>query len=384
MNERKQFILHPPKEDFSFCEDWTDASFGASAEDIAEGKALLQNGKVGCLLLAGGQGSRLGESVAKGKVPVSVIQNKSLFQIFFEQILYAGRYYGIKLPIAVMTSSLNHEETIAFLTEHNLFGLSEDQVYFFTQDDLPFCDEEGNSFSEDSPFPIKGPDGNGKALHRMYSSGVLNAFLKAGVEYVNVIQIDNPLADPFDAGFIGFHKRSGGEVSVIAVTKEFEGEKAGMLASDKGRCRVIEYTEKLDKSFSLLNTGLFCFDAAFINRIGKENANLPWHAAYKKIAQDTFAWKFEYFLFDVFTYANKVSVLVKPRAECFSPLKNATGDKSLETVQRDLLRRDRALYKVLTGKEPPNGKIELSFAFRYPTEKKPSVTNSGYMTPEDL
>ncbi|MES2199976.1 MAG: UTP--glucose-1-phosphate uridylyltransferase [Chlamydiota bacterium] len=388
--KQKQFILHPPKEDFSFCEDWTDATFFGSLEDKIAGEDLLKEGKVACLLLAGGQGSRLGEGIAKGRVEVSLLQNKSLFQIFFEKTLYAGLQCGRKLPIAIMTSSYNHEETVEFISSHNFFGLSQDQVYFFTQEDLPFCDKEGNWLSKTPDLNAKGPNGNGHALHRMYESGVLDSFSKMGVEHINVIQIDNPLADPFDATFLGFHYRKGSEISIIAVTRESQGEKAGVIASDQGMCRIVEYTETLNRPFSLLNTGLFCFSVDFIKQIAEKNVELPWHAAYKKIASGEFVWKFEYFLFDVFPYAKTISVLVKPRSECFSPLKNAVGDKSLETVRRDLLQKDQARYLALTGKEPSLQEIELSFAFYYPKPeeilhwKEAKWPDKAYITPEAL
>lgn len=387
---QKNFILHPPKEDFSFCEDWIDATFVGSLEDKICGETLLREGKVGCLLLAGGQGSRLGEGIAKGRVEVSVVQKKSLFQIFFEKTLYAGLQCGRKLPIAVMTSFYNHEETVEFLSSHDFFGLSPDQVYFFSQEDLPFCDENGDWILGESDVLMKGPDGNGRALHRMYESGVLDLFRKNGVEYINVIQVDNPLADPFDATFLGFHHRKGSEISVIAVTRASPNEKAGVIASDQGSCRIIEYTEKLDRTFSLLNTGLFCFSVDFISRIVEDGIELPWHGAYKKIASGKHVWKFEYFLFDVFPFAKNVSVLVKPRTECFSPLKNAVGDKSLETVKRDLLQKDRDLYFSLTGQEIALKEIELSFAFYYPklgevlAWKEASWPNKKYITPADL
>lgn len=387
---QKHFIQHLPKEDFSSCEDWTDATFLGSLEDKLCGEALLRDGKVACLLLAGGQGSRLGEGIAKGRVEVSILQKKSLFQIFFEKILYAGLQCGRKLQIAVMTSSYNHEETVEFLRSHNFFGLSQDQVHFFTQGDLPFCDEEGNWLSKDPDLSTKGPNGNGLALHHMQESGVLDLFYNKGIEHINVIQIDNPLADPFDATFLGFHFRKGSEISVIGVTRESEGEKAGVIASDRGSCRIIEYTEKLNGSFSLLNTGLFCFSMDFIQRVVKERVELPWHAAYKKQPSGHFVWKFEYFIFDLFPYAKRVSVLVKPRAECFSPLKNATGEKSLDTVRRDLLQKDRAMYRFLTGKEPPLEEIELSFDFYYPKEeeilrwKEGKWPDKGYITPKVL
>lgn len=361
---QKEWVLYHSQPQNASYEDWQDVSFSVTQEEIASGDRLLSEGKVACLLLAGGQGSRLGAPL-KGAVGVSVIQNKSLFQVFAEKTFYAGRKYGRKFPLVIMTSLQNHEETVSFFKNNNYFGLSEDQVFFFSQQELPFCDENGDWITDSQGEVLKGPDGNGRALHHLYQSGVLSQLQEKGVQHIQMLQIDNPLADPFDAGFIGFHHVREADISMISVTKESDQEKAGMLASDNGALRVVEYTEKQNQSFSYVNIGLYCFTASFIEKLGKENLFLPWHMAYKKVDGQKFGWKFEYFIFDVFVYAKKFAVLIQPRSECFSPLKNATGDKSLDSVQRDLLLKDRKKYEEITHKTPPE-KLELSFAFYYP------------------
>jgi len=361
---QKEWILHYSQPENGSYEDWKDVSFSVTEAEIASGDQILSEGKVACLLLAGGQGSRLGAPL-KGAVEVSVIQKKSLFQIFAEKTFYAGRKYGRQFPLVIMTSLQNYEETVFFFKKNNYFGLSEEQVYFFSQQELPFCDEQGEWITNGQGEVLKGPDGNGRALHELYESGVLSQLQKKGIEHIQMLQIDNPLADPFDPRFIGFHHSRQADISMISVTKESDQEKAGMLASDNGSLRVIEYTEKQNQSFSYVNIGLYCFTTAFVEKLGKENLFLPWHMAYKKVDGQKYGWKFEYFIFDVFVYAKKFAVLIEPRSECFSPLKNAIGDKSLNAVQRDLLLKDRKRYEQITHKIPPE-KLELSFAFYYP------------------
>src|ERR1700752_633644 len=45
------------------------------------GERALRNGEVAILMVAGGQGSRLGFEHSKGMFPISPVKNKSLFQI---------------------------------------------------------------------------------------------------------------------------------------------------------------------------------------------------------------------------------------------------------------------------------------------------------------
>ena len=48
------------------------------------------------------------------------------------------------------------------------------------------------------------------------------------------------------------------------------------------------------------------------------------------------AFKFEYFIFDLLPFAEKVEVLLYPRELCFCPLKNAEGENSPKTVEKAL------------------------------------------------
>ena len=77
----------------------------------ARGEELLRAGKVSCLTVAGGQGTRLGFNGPKGTYPIGPVSGKSLFQYFAESILRTGRKYGCKLTWYVMTSLLNREAT---------------------------------------------------------------------------------------------------------------------------------------------------------------------------------------------------------------------------------------------------------------------------------
>jgi len=366
--------------------DWTDVCKECSEEARLKGEDLLREGKVACLILAGGQGSRLGVTGPKGTFSVSALQKKSLFQILFEKILYAGIRAGRKLPVAVMTSSFNHKETVDFLSFHNFFGVSERQVYIFSQGNLPVFDTEGNPMFDGKGALIEAPDGNGRALHALYASGVLGTFKEAGIEYVNMVQVDNPLADPFDADLIGFHAGKGSDISMITVAKESESESAGFLVSKEGELRVVEYSEKKGGSFSFLNIGLYCFTVDFIEKIGRDNVALPLHTAHKKIDDTRFGSKSEYFIFDIFCYAKKIDVLLKERDECFSPLKNLEGKKGLEEVRDALIRKDQNRYFAITGKKT-DGVLELSQALYYPTKEdlisweEKHWPETGYVTP---
>ena len=317
----------------------------------------------GTIILAGGQGSRLGGSQPKGLVPITPIQGKSLLQLFCEKTRAASRQAGHSLPLAIMTSPLNHEEIDAFLKKHAYFGLSID---LFPQEMLPFLDDNGNWIVESGGKIAQGPDGNGHVFKRFVQSGLWEKWNARGILHINIVPIDNALADPFDKDFLSQHQNN--DVTIKAIRRDDPQENVGALCLKNGKIGVWEYTEISGetKNLSLANINLFCLSMSFAHRLAEKN--FPWHLARKK-HHNIPMWKFETFIFDMLDYAEKVGVVVSPRNAVYAPLKNAVGERSLTTVQSSLLARDRAVIEQLTGKRAPAHPFELSQAFHYPTSE---------------
>src|SRR5579884_2365262 len=103
----------------------------------AVGEEALRRGEVAALVVAGGQGSRLGFEHAKGMFPIGPISRKSLFQIHAEKVLALGRRYGKQLPFLIMTSPATDAETRSFFAERAYFGLPKEEVFFFCQGTMP-------------------------------------------------------------------------------------------------------------------------------------------------------------------------------------------------------------------------------------------------------
>ncbi|MGZ3809994.1 MAG: UTP--glucose-1-phosphate uridylyltransferase, partial [Bacteriovorax sp.] len=332
-----------------------------------------------CLLVAGGQGSRLSFEGPKGTFPVSLIQHKSLFQLFAERTLAAGIQVGRALCLAIMTSPQNHEETLKFFDDHERFGLTQDQLFFFQQEELPFLNDQGHLMLNESKI-AKGPNGNGSALTHFITSEIGRIWQQQGVEYINFILVDNPLADPFDAELIGFHARNDCDITVKCIAKEHPDEQVGVLVKTPEGTRIMEYSEmnmsdrearNTDGSlqYQCANISLFCFSLSFVNNAMK-SASLPWHLAYKAIHPNgPKGWKFETFIFDWMAYTQKIKALFYPRAQCFAPLKNISGKNSLEDVQQALLHYDHEILQTLCGQPVSTLPIELDPQFYYPTNE---------------
>lgn len=289
--------------------------YSGNARDYHQGEELIKQGKVGCLILAGGQGTRLKVEGPKGTVAVTP-SGKSLFQLFCQRA---------KGPLCIMTSPLNHLETVDFFEKHSFFGLDPSQLFFFQQDTLAFLDDKWQEIAE------QGPSGNGHALHHFFRAGLWQQWTRLGIEYLNIISVDNALADPFDPEAVGLASRTRVDALLKAVPRLAPDEKMGALTVQEGKLKVIEYFEisKDNSPSTLSSTGMFCISMPFIHYLVEEiKAEFPFHLARKKGV-----WKRERFLFDLLDFARSSAVLVCDREKVYCPLKNATGEHSLETVR---------------------------------------------------
>ncbi len=269
----------------------------------------LRQGRVGCVVLAGGQATRLG----LGPKALVVVDGKTLLQHVEEKVAAARKRYGARLPLAIMCSPFNREGIEA--------SLQLSDVTLFTQSTYPvFVD---GKLQLASPFHLaRAPSGNG-VLFQEFTPW-------EGIDYYTTILIDNPLADPFSLDLIGVHLSTGAEMSGIAIKPRSDEEKVGLFVELNGRPAVVEYSERGDVQSDLANTSLFCFSSAFSRRVPR----LPLHAV-----QRGGVTKYEHFIFDAMAYCKRFAVIELPRQACFAPLKNSTGDDSIETVQAALRAR---------------------------------------------
>lgn len=363
-------------------EPFTDFDFIGNSDDFEKGKKMISEGVLGCLIVAGGQGTRLGFNGPKGVIPISLVKHKSLFQLFAEKTLAAGKQAGRLLTLAIMTSPLNHEETVEFFQKNHFFGLNPNQVSFFSQGMLPFIDQKEKLFFDEAGLIAQGPDGNGSVLKKFYESGIWKHWQETGIRYVNFVLIDNPLADPYDAELLGYQERHGGDVTIKCTRRRDQNEKVGLLVKKEGKVHVVEYTEISETEriatnadhtlrHQCANLSLYCFSMDFIHRAAQEDAKMPLHAVLKNIKQgkEDRAWKFEKFIFDSLVFANGVRALLYPREDCFAPLKNFEGEDSISSVQQALWNADRKALSIITGKESPKHPLEISQEFYYPTSE---------------
>jgi UDP-N-acetylglucosamine/UDP-N-acetylgalactosamine diphosphorylase len=324
-------------------------------EATQAGQELLSQGKVGYLLVAGGQASRLGYEGPKGCFPIGPVTGRSLFEIFARRLHAVRKRYGVQTPWYVMTSEGNDAHTRAFFAQHHHFGLPADEIVFFSQAMLPALDSQGRILMASPSELFLAPNGHGGSLVALQTSGALRAAGERGVEVFSYFQVDNPLAPPADPLFLGLHALDGAQMSSKVVKKRDAWEKVGVLGKVDGKLSCIEYSDlpeqlRLETNehgelrYSAGNIALHVIERAFVERLVSGRLELPWHIAKKKIptidaqGQPTSVdgCKFETFVFDALALTERSTIVEVERRHEFSPVKNKDGDDSPATTRRDL------------------------------------------------
>jgi UDP-N-acetylglucosamine/UDP-N-acetylgalactosamine diphosphorylase len=373
------FIAHPSRDD-SQSVDWIKAK--------EMGEHALKMGNVAAFTVAGGQGTRLGYEGPKGTFPVSPVQELTLFEVFARKIAFAERNYGAPIYWFIMTSIVNHDETVAFFKKHDYFGLEHHRVQFFKQGMMPAVDFDGKLILEDKGRLVMTPDGHGGSLRALNRSGSIQLMEELGITVISYFQVDNPLVKCIDPEFIGFHLMHTSEMSSKMVPKTYPLEKVGMFCEQDEKILVIEYSdlpesyqemreESGDLKFLSGSIAIHILDVHFVKRLDSATSKvkMPFHKAVKKIPaldpstgsivkpESPNGVKFEMFVFDAIPFAGNPIVVETLRSEDFSPVKNAEGKDSPATARADQLKLFANWLKAVGVTVPVDAEGVPEFAF---------------------
>ena len=293
------------------------------------GEAALRAGQVAVVLVAGGQGTRLGFDGPKGTYSIGPVSGKSLFQIHAEKVLALDRRYETSIPLYIMTSPENDAATRAFFDEHRFFGLQPAQVRFFPQGMMPAVDKNTGRLLLAAPDQLAlSPNGHGGTLQALADQGHLTDMVRCGIKFLCYFQVDNPLVKVADPAYLGQHMDASAEMSLKVVRKAGPDEKVGVFVEVEGKPQVLEYTE-LPKELAERRTAdgrleiwagsiaIHLFDVEFLARLASTGRMLPYHRAIKKVPciddhgevvkpEAPNAIKFEMFIFDAIPLARRV------------------------------------------------------------------------------
>lgn len=323
------------------------------------GIEAIKNTKVAAVLLAGGQGTRLGFDKPKGMYNIGVSRELYIFECLISNLMEVVKKTGTWIPLYIMTSEKNNADTVEFFEKMGYFGYNSEFVRFFIQDMAPSVDYEGKIYMEDKGTISLSPNGNGGWFSSLVRAGIMDDIRAKGVEWLNVFGVDNVLQRIADPMFIGAVIESGMQSGSKVVSKAAPDERVGVICLEDGKPSIVEYYEmdeemrtltdengNLAYRFGVILNYLFNVDKL----VEINNQKLSVHIVEKKIPyinengekvnpEKPNGYKFEKLILDMIHMLDSGLPYEVVRNQEFAPVKNATGVDSAESA-RELLREN--------------------------------------------
>lgn len=321
------------------------------------GLEAIRAGKVGAVMLAGGQGSRLGFEKPKGTFNIGLTRELYIFECLIGNLLEVTNAAGAFVPLFIMTSAENDSDTREFFEQHNYFGYDSSYVWFFVQEQFPATDTDGRLLLAGPGKIATAPNGNGGWYASMEKNGMLDVIRERGIEWLNVFAMDNVLQRIADPCFVGAVIASGMASGAKVVAKTAPDEKVGVICLEDGRPSIVEYYEMTDEMRSRrepdgtlsYNYGVILNYLFRVDKLDETlHVRLPLHKALKKlrymtedgqmiVPEEPNAFKFETLALDMVKLQENCLAYEVDRSREFAPIKNKTGVDSVDTA-RALLR----------------------------------------------
>ena len=324
-----------------------------------KGAEAIRAGKVGAVLLAGGQGTRLGFDKAKGMYNIGVTKDTYIFQRLIENLKDVTEPLKARVPLYIMTSDINHADTVAFFKEHDYFGYPAEDVTFYMQDMAPATDFDGQLLMTDREHLVLSPNGNGGWYSSMKRQGLGRDLEERGVEYLNVFAVDNVLQRIADPVFVGATIEGDYACGAKVVGKNDPRERVGVLCYEDGHPSIVEYYELTEEMvYQREEDGTLSYNyGVILNYLFKirdlddiMDKKLMVHVVEKKVPymddrgqtikpEVPNGYKFEILVLDMISLLPTCLPFEVDREKEFAPIKNPTGVDSVESA-RALLKKN--------------------------------------------
>jgi UDP-N-acetylglucosamine/UDP-N-acetylgalactosamine diphosphorylase len=217
------------------------------------GLKKIYQGKVALLMLAGGQGSRLGLEKPKGMYNIKMPSNKSLFEYLCNRFLSVQNLAKSEIQntnlefkpstLFIMTSVENHKDTVEFFQQNNYFNINPDDLIFFPQETIPAIDLNGKIINKDVDQIFLAPNGNGGCFISLKKNNIIEKCLEREIDFINVISVDNPLTITLDPLFVGLTYSQDYQMSAKTIKKNSPSESIGVFLNLKGKPTMMDYMD---------------------------------------------------------------------------------------------------------------------------------------------
>lgn len=372
--EKEQLLLQLDSIDFQTCLDST--CFETMQDDTKEvtepmqvmqlqeiekkkhifyklGLEEISKGHVAVVLLAGGQGTRLGIKGPKGTLNIGLTRDLYLFEIIVSNlhktVLEAGRY----VDLYIMVNSLNEQETREFFENHDYFGYDPKHIIFFAQRMVPKLLFNGKMILSEKSEVATAPCGNGAWFEALRDNQLDKKMKKEHISWINLLSVDNPLYNIIDCSFLGALITQNAQMGVQVVEKVSPYEKVGVICRKNGRVAVKEYYEMTkEEQESRDDHNELCYKYGVIlnymfhmEELEKVNfSSMPIHYARKKMSYINEAGEkiipnkengyiMERLALDMLPFFEHVVAYEVEREKNFAPIKNKTGIDSVESAR---------------------------------------------------
>ena len=332
-----------------------------SIQDIEEnrekytaiGVDAIKQGKVAALLLAGGMGTRLGSDKPKGMYNIGETKDVYIFEMLINNLMDVVNQTGAWVPLYIMTSEKNNDDTINFFKEKNYFGYNPDYVEFFVQEMAPAVSFDGKVYLEEKDRVSTSPNGNGGWFISFVKAGLCEKAKAKGIEYINIFAVDNVCQRMADPCFVGAMIDGGYRSASKVVSKATPEEKVGVLCLEDGKPSIVEYYELTeDMRYETRDNGELAYKYGVIlnylftiEDLEKNlEKDLGIHIVKKKIPyidengnsvkpETENGYKFETLVLDMVHMMDNCLAYEVVREKEFAPIKNKTGVDSVDSAK---------------------------------------------------
>ena len=211
------------------------------------------------------------------------------------------------------------------------------------QSTLPIIDTKAKIILE-TPYSIKtGSNGNGDVFKAFASSGFIDELEDNNIDWIFIGGIDNILLKLVDPLFLGLTIAGNYSISSKSIRKTDLSSADWVFANVDGHPSIIDpqnIKADIDK-YNQKNILAHLFSLNALKQLA--TVELPYHRAFKKcdfinsegmkeVPLKPNSFKFEKFIFDAFSFFDRILLLEVNPSEEFAPIQAFTGNETPETA----------------------------------------------------